>query len=292
MLDHKTTALLESDSFVAAMTKARQSVGTMPMLLSAATVLLVFTPPVRAQQAMTMTFSFEEPVAQVNGPVYLDVKMQNTGTEKLRVGFGYHGKWNYDFSVVEPDGTKVAVPPYRQYGPGPSGNVSIDPLGTETRRLLLNEWYIFRKPGEYTVNVKVAALLRTGTSTSWQSEFSDKLTLQVAPRDPAHLEEICENLAAAAVTANPADSAVTDDSAFALSYIPDPVAVPYLARVLRKGTYAGREYAIRGLARVGSPDAIEVLKANLHNADPQIKTQIEDALAQMRSGTPKNSGKW
>ena len=285
MLDHETTALLESGSFVAAMTKARQTVGTVQLLLSAATLLLVFTPPVRAQQAMTMTFSFAEPVVQVNGPAYLEVKMQNTGSEKLRVSFGYHGKWNYDFFVVEPDGTKVAVPPYRQYGPGPSGNVSIDPQGTETRRLLLNEWYVFRKPGEYTVNVKVAALLRTSTSTSWQSEFSDKLTLQVAPRDPARLKEICENLAAAAVATSPPDSNTATESAFALSYIPDPVAVPYLARVLREGNSAGREHAIRGLARVGSPDAIEVLKANRHNADPEIRSQVEAALAQIRSGT-------
>jgi hypothetical protein len=237
------------------------------------------------QGTLNVAFSFPEPVAQANAPVYLDVKLQNNARDRLRIYLGQHGKWNYDFTIVEPDGTRTLAPPYRQYGPGPSGNITLGPHETRVRRLLLNEWYVFRKPGEYTVSVKLASLLRTTTSTSWQAEFSDKLTLRVEPRNPERLKETCENLAAAAVAPDSPHAGQAAEAAFTLSYVVDPIAVPYLARVLKEGAMAARENAVRGLARVGTADAVEILRSNLTTTDPALKVQIESALSQIRPGT-------
>ncbi len=253
--------------------------------LCAAVVLLSCGAAARAQQTLSVAFSFPQPVVQAYGPVYLDVALHNNSPERLRVNLGNHAKWNYDFLILEPDGTKTIPPPYRQYGPGPSSNVYVEPLSTEVRHVLLNDWYVFRKPGDYFVTVKLAALMRTTSSTTWQAEFSDKLPLKVEARNPDRLRETCTSLAASALSTNPqaADSAA--EASFALSYIPDPVAIPFLARLLKEGAPAVRENAIHGLARIRTSEAVDVLKSGLEFADAELKAKIESALAQLHPGT-------
>ena len=69
---------------------------------------------------------------------------------------------------------------------------------------------------------------------------------------------------------------------FALSYVNDPIAVPYLGRVLKE-SIAGQYDAISGLVRVGNPEAVKILKSFSETADAEMKLQVENALQEIRS---------
>ncbi len=227
----------------------------------------------------------KDPPVLVGGPVFFNVILQNSSSDGVRVSLGHHGKWNYDFTLVAPDGTATPIPPYRQYGPGPRGTVQLEPHQTVVKTVLFNEWHTFHNPGEYVLKLKLAVLLSSSGGVSWQKEFSDNLTIKVAPRDPDKLREICATFVAPAVSANESDGAAAAEASLALSYVVDPVAVPFLARVLKEGSPTARENAIHGLARVGNPEALEILRSSLASADPALKSKIESALSQSRSGT-------
>ena len=75
-------------------------------------------------------------------------------------------------------------------------------------------------------------------------------------------------------------------AAYALSYVDDPLAVPYLGRVLKE-SFAGKYAAISGLARIGDPEAVQLLTSYSKTADPEMKLQIENALQEVRSRVKK-----
>jgi hypothetical protein len=240
----------------------------------------------RAQGTVVLLFGIpSEPPIQAGGPVYLDLTLQNSSSDTIRVNMGQHGKWNYEFSLINPDRTKTPIPPYRQLGPGPRGTITLEPGQTRTRRLLFNEWYTFLRPGDYILKVRLTVLLSSSANVSWQKEFFEDLQVKVAPRNPESLREICAQLAEAAANPNSSEPAAAIDASFALSFITDPVAVPSLARVLNEGPAAARSNAIRGLARVGSREAREALQSTLATADPELRAKIESALSQFPPGS-------
>jgi hypothetical protein len=250
--------------------------------------LLMAGPAASARAQGTISAMFEippEPVVQVGGPAFLEMRLQNSSSDTIRVNMGQHGKWNFEFSLINPDGTTTSIPPYRQLGPGPKGTLTLAPGQTRTRRLLLNEWHTFLRPGDYTLKVRLTVLLSSSANVSWQKEFFEDLRVKVAPRNPESLKEICARLSETAVKSADSDAVVAEEASFALSYITDPVAVPSLARVLREGTVTARSNAIRGLARVGNLEAREALKSTLATADPELRAKIESALAQFPPGS-------
>ena len=248
-------------------------------------VLLIGTARLAHGQG-TLMVNFEVPAdasAQVGGPFYLNARVENSSNATVRVNMGHHGKWNYEFSLVNPDGTTTALSPYRQIGPGPKGTVTVEPNQVRTRRVLFNEWYSFTNPGEYILKISLTVLLSSSANVSWQKQFFEDLRINVAPRDPERLRETCAKLADAALAATEDDAAA--DASLALSYVLDPVAVPFLARILKDGPTLAQANAVRGLARVGNGDAQQALRSNLSTADPQLKAQIESALSQFRPGS-------
>ncbi len=234
----------------------------------------------------SVVVSFEIPpdlTVQVGGPFYFDAKVQNTSTDAVRLNFGHHGKWNYEFSLVNPDGSTTAIPPYRQIGPGPKGTIVAEANQTRTRRVIFNEWHNFAGPGEYVLKLRLTVLLSSSANVSWQKEFFEDLRVNVAPYNPVSLKETCAKLADAAVSETVSDAAA--DASLALSYVSDPVAVPFLAKVLREGPAAARPNAVRGLTRVGTREAQEALRSKLPTADPELKARIESALTLFPPGS-------
>jgi hypothetical protein len=220
---------------------------------------------------------------QVGSPVFFDTVVQNSSTDTVRVNMGHHGKWNYEFTLVNPDGTTFAVPPYRKFGPGPKSTITVEPGQTRSRRMVFNDWYTFAQPGEYTLKVRLTVLLSSSANVSWQKEFFDDLKIVVAGRDPEKLKATCEKLAEAALDKADADAA--SDASLALSYVLDPMAVPFQARVLKEGSPAARANAVQGLSKIGNREAQDALRAGLAGADPDLKAKIQSALTQFRPGS-------
>jgi hypothetical protein len=172
------------------------------------------------------------------------------------------------------------VPPYRKVGPGPKGLITVGPHQTRVRRVVLDDWTTISQPGEYTLKVRLTVLLSSSGGISWQKEFYNDLKLVVGPRDPEKLQTLCERLTEAALHSPDPDAAA--DAAMTLSYVQDPMAVSYQARILSAGSPAARSSAVTGLARIGTPEAQEALKAGLATADPDLKSKIESALTQIK----------
>jgi hypothetical protein len=109
------------------------------------------------------------------------------------------------------------------------------------------------------------------------------IPLQITPRDAEHLKSVCEQLTK---KAGEEDAEEASNAAFALSYINDPVAVPYLGRTLKETAF-GKEDAVKGLVRIGNAEAVRVLTSNSKAQDPELTVQIRNALKEIRSRSKK-----
>jgi HEAT repeat protein len=105
----------------------------------------------------------------------------------------------------------------------------------------------------------------------------------VTHRDPERLKSVCEELRTGAMNVNAGEAS---KAAVTLSYVDDPIAVPYLGRVLKE-SFAGKDAAISGLARIGNPEAVQILTSYSQTADPEMKLQVENALQEARSRVKK-----
>jgi hypothetical protein len=117
-------------------------------------------------------------------------------------------------------------------------------------------------------------------SSAASDRASQEFFLQVHPRDPAHLRLIADKLADTAVMG--ATLAERMDAANALSYTVDPLAVPSLRWVLQQGSLV-EHYAVAGLGRIGSPDAIAALKAAQNNPDEDVRSQVRSVLRSIQA---------
>jgi HEAT repeat protein len=105
--------------------------------------------------------------------------------------------------------------------------------------------------------------------------------LLAGERDAKRLADVCERLAK---TATATDYEPALDAAFALRYIQDPVAIPYLDRVITKADWRLRGLAVTGLGRIGTPEAVDVLKSHLNTSDQTLRSEIEVALWEIKTG--------
>jgi len=231
---------------------------------------------------VTISFTTSQYKVGLHEPVYIQFSIHNGLDEDARFDMGLDGKHNFEFSVKKPDGSLIRVPPK----PYPSSVLGRDlekaplaPGKTFTKTLLLNEWYQFPAPGRYVVEAKLGGQVETVSGTPIAPAPATEIPVQVTPRDPKRLKSVCEGLTKGAMNVNAWEAS---KSAFALSYVNDPLAVPYLGRVLKE-SFAGKEAAISGLARIGSPEAVQVLTSYSTKADPELKLQIVNALQEIRS---------
>jgi len=80
-------------------------------------------------------------------------------------------------------------------------------------------------------------------------------------------------------------SEIAREAGRALSYVNDPVAVPYLRRVLKE-SFFGKELAIEGLVRIRNAEAVETLQSSLEIGDSELRAQIKAALYAISKGKP------
>ncbi len=232
------------------------------------------------QDRVEVAFELPQSRTTTNEPVYIRLSIRNG----LKEGIGLEpalGRDSYiDLSVTEPGGSTVVASPVSHGGLLHIPAMLIPPNSSKTVSSLLNELYQFRKPGEYKLKIRLTGSIRTQSGRLVVSPFHE-LGLSVAPRDPERLEEICQKLAKAA--AGYSDYEKLREAAVALSYIEDPVAIPYLGQVLGYHNFVSR-LALPGLVRIGSQEALRVLTSNLDTPDTELKMQIEGAIQEIKTG--------
>jgi hypothetical protein len=221
---------------------------------------------VRSFEGVTFSFTLLISNTTLCEPVFVDLSVHNGLSERISFDLGHNRKSNFEFSITEPDGAIVRPPRLSEDGLGRLGKISLEPDEKYTQRLLANEWYQFVEPGDYGIEIKLANLIVTQSGSMVEPEPSRPLALHIHPRHPKQLDQVCQNLSRIAIESS--DVEVAAEAALALSYVCDPIAVPYLEKALREGRSAW-QYAIPGLARIGNAEAMGILISTMKLQDPE-----------------------
>jgi hypothetical protein len=237
---------------------------------------------------LRVSYSLLQDHITLHEPVILNFAIENDTSVTLLVNLGANRKEVFAFTIRKPDGSNVELPPKRAEGSSMIGRVSLQPAQDFKQKLLLNEWFDFAKPGQYEIAVRLVKPEVTPRGFNIY-DISDtpefRITLDVQPRDPARLKELCVQLKDQIIKAVTVDEAT--EPAEALSYVNDPIAVPYLAEVLKSDRLL-EAYAISGLERIGTDEAIKALEVASRSRNRDVALMAKRALERLgKSSRPR-----
>jgi hypothetical protein len=242
----------------------------------------------RSQQTVTM-----------HEPVVVLFNVHNGMQQPITLTLGSESTQFFEFSLRGPDGQVVSS--YRNPGQDVnlvtigSGKTDVPP-GTDLELpLLMNQWFHFEAPGTYFLTIRLTTNIDVPGDSSL-SPPKETIRITTKPRDPARLAKVCADLAREVESAPNAELA--QGPALRLSYIDDPVAIPYLARLFDYAKLTDN-LAVAGLERIGTDDAVRVLLSALNSgvedrvelsrwaltrmqeriSDPHLKETVKHALA-------------
>lgn len=259
-----------------------------PAILSLYCLLLAMTAAAGADQRdvpkvpkqIEVHFRFQEKEVTVHEPVVVLFEVHNALSQPITVTVGALVRQFFDFSLTTPDGKMLRKDPFGgqvDIVTAGSGKITVEPGSEYKEPIVLNQWFPFTSQGTYSLTSKLTSEVETADG-SFQAE-SETAQLRVHQRDAVRLNKICaelekqEEIASAVATAQfPAQ---------ALSYVDDPVAVPYLARMLSAHTLAYAK-AIPGLERIGNDEAVEVLLSALNENYADIAELATTSLGRMQ----------
>jgi hypothetical protein len=230
-----------------------------------------FQSTAQGEGTIALSGSLSSSELSLGEPVILDVSLANESPEAVQFDLGQNRKENFLFVAARPDGTTVSVPRLRVSGFSVRGIVSIKPGGTYNQKLVLNEWIDFQTPGKYAIEVRLSSTGQPGSAAAPYETPPFRFDLEVLPRDAARLQSVCLSLALQVEQAS--SSAEAAESALALSYARDPVAVPYLERVLRSGWFVEGP-AINALETIADAQAVRVLISALKIDEPPYAARL------------------
>jgi hypothetical protein len=248
--------------------------GSVAAILTLAAVVALGAPKLFGGNSVEISFKFKRASVTLHEPVFMEFSVRNTLPGTISLDLGLDRTRNLVFSVTCPDGTVRSKLQLVGGGIGFSGALSLPPGQVYSQELLLNQWWQFPVQGTYLVKAEFTGPIRTQLGQPVQADRSAEMELNIEPRDPNRLAQLCRTLAGRAESGN-AGTALSAGKI--LSYVIDPVAVPYLADVLRNSDFA-RNSAVQGLGRIRTSEALSILRSNLNIEDPALKAAIERAL--------------
>jgi hypothetical protein len=261
-----------------------RTVGAMGKRILLALALVVMTAPVLTAQDVTTSYSLPSQKITLHQPVIVTFKVINATGTPVSLDLGYDRKGGFAFSLTGPDGVKLELPVYGiREGLSLIGTVSIQPRGTYAQTLILNEWYNFAIPGEYKLEGRLTnpILVNNGSRREMDPGFSS--VLEIGARDELALAKACADLANQIDASNSYQEAA--DAAFALTYVNDPIAVPYLRRALFAQKLV-EPVAVNGLEKIANDAAVRVLVEGLKLEFTDAADMSRWALERIRNQTP------
>lgn len=248
------------------------------------------------------SFALQRPNIILHEPLYLQLTVENGLSEKVTFDLGSNRKANLRLIIIGPGDSTVSISHPMEGGMLALGDVLLEPGATYKQKVLVNEWHQFSKPGPYRIRVKLVNLalkrqssallsnetlgtlaLKTASGTLLSNQtLSSPMALEIDPPDSTKLATICQNLLQTALTSPaPAQQA---EAAVALSYVQDPVAVPYLVPLAKKPFL--KESAFLGLARIADAEGLGRVISKLGTKDPQLEEGIRARLQCVKTGCP------
>jgi hypothetical protein len=151
--------------------------------------------------------------------------------------------------------------------------------------LLINEWFDLSQIGAYTISVNLLTSIQSGNGRVVAKGANFRSTFEITSRNPKKLQEICADQLTQITTSNTYEQAM--NAATMLSFIQDPVAVPFLERVLKlkMNRIMIEQAAIEGLGRIGNTEAVQALIRALSAPNAESTSYIRYALYIIESKT-------
>lgn len=230
-----------------------------------------------------MSYSLSPNHVTLHEPIILKFSVLNSSSESINVNLGYYREENFLFTLKLPDGTSVQLPqrlPPAAGGSSLVGRFSIAPGKAYSQTLFLNKWYDFAEPGKYEIVARLTTPIVTLKGVTVEGTNESRVALEIAPRDPERLKQVCADLAAQIIQAG--GSNVGEEPSIALGYIRDPVAIPYLEATLNPGPWVNSN-AVYALVRIGGDESADILiRAMRTQSRKEDKELVRTALDKMR----------
>src|SRR5208337_1877153 len=182
-----------------------------------------------AHDRVLVKIFLQTPRVSLHEPVLVTLQIRNNGQSPAEVDLGRDRKENFLVAITLPTGEKIQPPQLRRSGFTRIGEVEVGVGDEYSQSIVLNEWYDFRDTGLYEIEVKLAKPAMVNGEVAG-GERSLHQQLEIEPRNPQRLTMTCKDLVAGIEGSTSYESMVVD--AVALSYVNDPVAVPYLQEIL------------------------------------------------------------
>ena len=213
----------------------------------------------------------------VHEPVYVSFTVENRLAHRVRFGeVASDGVGFFRMRLTRPDGRVESAPnPCSGYATQLS---KVEPSGSLSLAILLNTSFDLDTPGRY--------ILEIGTIPDTQHEDGlpdptrGVVVIDVGPRDPERLTRICADLEDKILRPVPG----ADSGGGALEYIRDPIAVPFLARVLDAMENRDGPLVIRALERIGDASAVQVIIPRIFSKDEDTASTARSALGRIAEG--------
>jgi hypothetical protein len=258
-----------------------------------------FTSTIGAQTQSDVgpTFSINAARLASHEPVLLTFSIKNETNVAVHYDLGRDMKEVFVFVVTLPNGETIRAPRLRKSGFSRIGDIRILPGQTYSQQILLNEWLDLNDQGRYEIAAGLAPPMRGGSEDSGLAQAKEiyRGSFEIGPRNEQALADACQRLALGIENASSYEQA--EQFALELSYVKDPIAIPYLQRALLAKKLV-EYFAIKGLERIGTMEAVEALSLGLaiqyHNTsvltraalqrisvgstDPSIKEEIQKIL--------------
>jgi len=234
--------------------------------------------PQRTTQ-VTVSYESRSPVT-LHEPVFIDFSVQNRLSEEIRLDLGDDYKTNFVFRIIGPDGAAKRVRAKVHGGLSLIGRTSVPPMGRYSQEFLLSELYYFDKPGSYRIEAALDSPVRKRNGASIRVATRRAIKIDMLPRNPSVLARKCEDLA---ITVERRTSfSEARDAALTLSYVIDPVSVPYLERILVLEEWG--DFGLAGLARVADPASIKILRSAAESGSQPRRSLATGMLETIQKG--------
>lgn len=207
-------------------------------------------------------------------PVVIKLRVANESPQPLEVDFGGANAERFEFELTRPGGSIDTIRPLGRSGVDDTGVRRLKPGGRDESWIVLDEWTQISASGPYRLVTRFSGTVSTlGRAVAVPRVF--RHTLDVTPRNQGALAEKAGRLG------HLTESLETETKAIlALSYLRDPVAVPYLQRMAQSSPWPST--AINGLVRIGGPEARAALGALSQHSDPTTASMAKAGLLMIK----------
>jgi hypothetical protein len=215
-------------------------------------------------------------------PVVVIFSVHNGLPAPITLNLGADNQQYFQFSLVTPE-HRVLQNSWHPRGidvlTSGSGTISLEPGQDYRQPILLSKLFSFETTGTYVLTSQLSTNIDVSDDGALPP-LKKTAQLQITSRDRDRLDKICAQLAAEAESAGNVEAA--HSPTLALSYIHDPVAVPYLARLVYRHTLE-YDLAISGLERIANDDAVEALLSEMDDKYGEIDILARQALTRMQN---------